>query len=147
MRVLGLSSGLRLEALGGEWSVQLFKKLTTDVGSYAKDKSIAKSCEKTKFPERKSFAVNRYGMANSRMLAEEVVRRGGGSFGLGSMQAHRSRITSIYWLLLIGQRQSMSSGLTIYRWTHGVPRQALPSGTLSRCRLWTSFDALGISIQ
>ena len=40
------------------------------------DKSIAKCCEKTQFLERKSFAVNRYGMANSRMLAEEVLRLG-----------------------------------------------------------------------
>ena len=56
--------------------MKLFKKLTTDFGSYAKDKSIAKWCALTNFPERKSFAVNRYGMANSRMLAEEVVRRG-----------------------------------------------------------------------
>ena len=78
----GAGSFFRLKALGGEWSVKLFKKLTTDFGSYAKDKSIAKWCALTNFPERKSFAVNRYGMANSRMLAEEVVRRG--DFFLGA---------------------------------------------------------------
>ena len=78
----GAGSFFRLKALGGEWSVKLFKKLTTDLGSYAKDKSIAKWCALTNFPERKSFAVNRYGMANSRMLAEEVVRRG--DFVLGA---------------------------------------------------------------
>jgi hypothetical protein len=69
-------SYFRLRALGGQWSVKLKKTLTTDFGSYAKDKSVAKWCDKTGFPERKSFATNRYGNANARMLAEEVQRRG-----------------------------------------------------------------------
>ena len=66
----------RLRALGGKWSVKLKGKLTTDFGSYAKDKSVAKWCQVTQFPERKSFAVNKFGMTDSRMLAEETVRRG-----------------------------------------------------------------------
>ena len=65
-----------MRVLGGLWSVKLQKTLTTDFGSYAKDKSIASWCEKAQFPERKSFSVNRYGFSNARVLAEEVVRRG-----------------------------------------------------------------------
>ena len=72
----GDASFFKLRVLGGQWSVKLKKKLTTDFGSYAQDKSVAKWCEQTKFPERKSFAVNRYGLGNARVLAEEVVRRG-----------------------------------------------------------------------
>ena len=51
----GAGSFFRLKALGGEWSAKLFKKLTTDFGSRAKVKSIAKLCEKTQFLERKSL--------------------------------------------------------------------------------------------
>jgi len=65
-----------LKALGGIWFVKQGKTLTTDFQSIAKDKSIATWCEKTLFPERKSFSTNRYGHHNARMLAEEVVRRG-----------------------------------------------------------------------
>ena len=59
----------------------LFKQLATDFGSYAKDKSIAKWCDKTwwdktGFPASKSFSVSKYGFANARNLAEEVIRRG-----------------------------------------------------------------------
>ena len=70
-----------LRALGGEWSVKQGRKLTTDFQSVAKDTSIATWCEKTLFPERKSFSTNYYGHLNSRMLAEEVVRRGEYFFG------------------------------------------------------------------
>ena len=66
----------RLRVLGGPWSVRLKRTLTTDFGSYAKDKSVSKWCDKTGFPVRKSFATNHYGNANARMLAEEVQRRG-----------------------------------------------------------------------
>ena len=66
----------KLRALGGLWSQKLFKKLTTDFGSYAIDKSVEKWCDQTGFPARKSFSTNKLGHANARMLAEEVVRRG-----------------------------------------------------------------------
>ena len=72
----GDASFFKMRVLGGLWSVQLQKTLTTDFGSYAKDKSIALWCQKVQFPERKSFSVNRYGFSNARVLAEEVVRRG-----------------------------------------------------------------------
>ena len=72
----GGDSHFKLRVLGGEWSVRLKKTITTDFGSYAKDKSVVRWCDLTGFPERKSFAVNRYGLHNARVLAEEVVRRG-----------------------------------------------------------------------
>ena len=72
----GDASFFKMRVLGGPWSVALKKTLTTDFGSYAKDKSIALWCQKVQFPERKSFSVNRYGFSNARVLAEEVVRRG-----------------------------------------------------------------------
>ena len=75
-----------LRAVGGEWSVRLFKKLTTVFGCYAKDQSIAKSCDKTGFPERKSYAVTRYGFANACILVEEV-KRGGDYFMAGWINA------------------------------------------------------------
>ena len=52
------------------------KNITTDLGSYAKDKSIAKWCDKTRFLASTSFLVNKYGFANARYFAEEVIRRG-----------------------------------------------------------------------
>ena len=70
------ASYFRLRALGGQWSVLQVKTLTTGFGSYAKDKSVALWCEKTRFPVQKTFAVKKFGMTNSRRLAEEVVRRG-----------------------------------------------------------------------
>ena len=72
----GADSFFKLRVLGGEWSVKQGKTLTTDFGSYAKDKSVEKWCDMTRFPERKSFAVRRYGLSNARRLAEEVMRRG-----------------------------------------------------------------------
>ena len=73
----GSSANLfRLRVLGGAWSVRLRKKLTTDFGCYAKGKSVSQWCERTRFPERKSYAVNKYGMINAWRLAEEMVRRG-----------------------------------------------------------------------
>ena len=56
--------------------MELIKKLTTDFGSYAKDKSIAKWCDKTGLPASKSFSVSEYGFENARNFAEEVIRRG-----------------------------------------------------------------------
>ena len=72
----GEHSFFRLRALGGEWSVKLFKKLTTDFGSYARDKSVSKWCDKTSFPPAKSYSTNKYGHDNARILAEEMVRLG-----------------------------------------------------------------------
>jgi hypothetical protein len=72
----GVDSYFKLRVLGGIWSVKLQCRLTTDFGCYAMDKSVSKWCSKTKFPERKSFAVNLYGFSNARVLAEEVVRLG-----------------------------------------------------------------------
>ena len=66
----------KLKPLGGEWSIRQGKKLTTDFQSIAKDKSVAKWCENTLFPARKSFSTSFYGHISARMLAEEVVRRG-----------------------------------------------------------------------
>ena len=67
----------RMRALGGEWSVKQFKKTVNDMGCYARDKSVRAWCESDRFSAAMSFAIDKYGgLHNSRMLAEDVTRKG-----------------------------------------------------------------------
>ena len=69
-------SYFRIRVLGGEWSMKLFGKTTTDVGCYAKDRSTKTWCDVVGWPKARSFAVQKFaGVENARMLAEEVRRK------------------------------------------------------------------------
>ena len=71
------SKHFKVRALGGVWSQRLFGKAVTDVGAYARDKTIKTWCAAVGWPEARSFAVQKYsGIRNCRMLAEEVARKG-----------------------------------------------------------------------
>jgi hypothetical protein len=100
-----LRSYFNLKALGGTWSIEQGKAITTDFQSIAKDKSIAKWCEKTLFPERKSFSTRLYGHLNARMLAEEVLRRG--KYFFGAWVDAGSEVPYDYNPLVAGYRSSV----------------------------------------
>lgn len=71
------SKHFKVRALGGEWSKKLFDKSVTDIGAYARDKTIKTWCAAVGWPEARSFAIMKYsGVRNCRMLAEEVARKG-----------------------------------------------------------------------
>ena len=71
------SSFFKVRVLGGDWSVRLFGQSAKDFGAYAKDKAVAAFCQSVGWPERRSYAVRLHGgVLNSRMLAEEVARKG-----------------------------------------------------------------------
>ena len=71
------SKHFKVRALGGEWSKKLFDKSVTDIGAYARDKTIKTWCAAVGWPEARSFATMKYsGVRNCRMLAEEVARKG-----------------------------------------------------------------------
>ena len=127
--------------------MKLFKKLTTDIGSYAKDKSIAKLCEKTRNLERKSFAVNRYGMANSRMLAEDVIQRGDLFFGAwvdaGSPESYDFHpLVSAY--RSTAEYEQWFDDLPLDSWSS---KAVFASRDLVPLPLLEEFDALGKSRQ
>ena len=70
-------SHFKLRVLGGEWSEALFGKTATDVGCYARDRTVETWCTVVAWPPRKSFAVTKHeGFQNCRMLSEEMRRKG-----------------------------------------------------------------------
>ena len=68
-----------VRVLGGQWSMQRFKQMATDVGCFPKDQSVRVWRSAVGWPPapgQRNFAVRKFGLAGARMLASEMCRRG-----------------------------------------------------------------------
>ena len=104
-----------VRVLGGQWSVNLRRKLTTDIGAYSKDKATGLWCKAVGWPMAKSFAVAKYGLHNARVLSEEMCRLG--NYFLGAWTA-AGNPTPFSFDHLKGAYQSPPEYL---QWFEGLP--------------------------